>query len=183
MDIRKEGWFGQLVLSGVTQTQAHRGSIMAIIAEILKDLHTSRPRADNEGEAEILIRIRNKAFDTSRDSSQQLGKALEVESMLIDGIELDKPFEGEQYAEFYDRLIKQDYQAAAALLIAAEWFERDADSLTVQWLNDPKAARFRELNTRHEAFEAAMPQEYESLKSYVKEQYPTIVEHMTFRTA
>lgn len=182
MDIRREGWFGQLVLSGVRQPSAHRGSILHIIGESLKDLQSLRARNDADGESEIVIRIRNKPFDTSKESAQYMDKTIEVED-LLESEDTLKPIEGENYGEFHDRLISEGLGPVAAQLIASEWFGVEPNEHARRWLVDGKAIRFRELNSRDEAYAAALPAEYESLKAYVIQVYPTFVEHLTFRTA
>jgi hypothetical protein len=73
--------------------------------------------------------------------------------------------------------LNSDYPQASAEFIAAQWFGREVNPTTTLWLNDPKAVRFRVLNSRDEEFEAALPSEYEALKN------PEFVTHLTFRTA
>jgi hypothetical protein len=176
MDVRRDGWFGQLLLSGSASPKAHRGSIMGIIAESLKDISASRSRSED---SEIVLRLSRKPFTS--DSAHQMEKAFEVES-LVSG-DADQPQENESFEDFYSRLISGGYTVAAAEMIAAEWFQREPNRRAVAWLHDPMAVRFRELNTRHEAYEAAMPNEYESLKHYVVTEYPEFTSHMIFRTA
>lgn len=181
MDIRRIGYFGQVTISGVRTPSTHNGSIMGIVAEALKDVTASRSRIDDNGESEIVIRIRNKPFDTSREGVLLLGKAEELEA-LVEG-DIDQPRESESYEDFYHRLMNSDYPQASAEFIAAQWFGREVSPETTLWLNDPKAVRFRELNSRDEAFEAALPSEYESLKHYVQTTYPDFIEGLVFRTA
>lgn len=183
MDIRRSGYFGQVVVSGTATPFIHKGSVMSIIAESLKDLQSvTRTRTNDLGESEIIIRIKNKPFDMTREGVLMLGKAEAVEAEL-DSLESDKPFEGETYEAFYERLMQTDYPQASAEFIAAQWFGHEVNPTTTLWLNDPKAKRFRLLNSSREAYEAALPQEYESLKNYVKTTYPDFIAHLTFRTA
>jgi hypothetical protein len=182
-DLRKDGWFGQLVISGVGQPNAHRGSIMGIVGESLKDIGSQRMRVDANGDSEIVIRIRNKPFDTSKESALYMDKSIEVDALLDTSTDSDKPIAGESYGDFFDRLITNGYPVASATMIASDWFELAVDEKTLGWLHDPKAIRFRELNSRTEAFDSALPAEYEALKNYVTRQYPFFCEHLTFRTA
>jgi hypothetical protein len=181
MDIRRVGYFGQVTISGVRTPSAHKGSIMGIVAEALKDITANRSRTDESGESEIVIRIRNKPFDTSREGVLLLGKAEELEA-LVEG-DVDQPLENESYEDFYQRLIDNAYAPASAEYIAGQWFNRPVSPETTLWLNDPKAMRFRELNARDEMFESAHPAEYESLKNYVLTTYPEFVKGLVFRTA
>jgi hypothetical protein len=154
---------------------------MGIVAEALKDVTATRSRTNEDGESEIIIRIRNKPFDTTREGVLLLGKAEELEA-LVEG-EIDQPRESETYEEFYQRLIDADYPRISAEYIAGEWFNKPVNPTTTLWLNDPKAIRFRVLNSRDEEFEAALPSEYDSLKHYVQTTYPEFLEGLTFRTA
>lgn len=182
MDIRRAGYFGQVQISGAKNTEIRKGSIMGIIAESLKDIAASRSRPNADGESEIIIRIRNRPFDTSKEGVLLLGKVEEVDALLANE-SADTPLEGETFEEFYHRLLDSDYPKASAEYIAAQWFGHEVNPDIQLWLNDAKAIRFRLLNSNREAYEAALPQEYESLKNYVKTTYPEFVEHLTFRTA
>ncbi len=183
MDIRKDGFYGQLVVSGVGQPSAHRGSILGIISESLKDLGALRARPNADGESEIVIRIRNKPFDTSKESAAYHDKSIEVDG-LLDSMPLDQALPDEDYATYHERLMSMGYPNASAMMLACDAFGLEInDTDSVLWLNDPKAVRFRELNFRHEAYDAAIPTEYESLKHYVQATYPFFCQHLTFRTA
>ncbi len=111
-----------------------------------------------------------------------MDKSIEVET-LLDSTDSHGPAAGEAYGDFFDRLIMEGYPVASATVIASDWFGVEMDDKTIGWLNDPKAIRFRELNSRHEAFESALPSEYQSLKDYVTQVYPFFCEHLIFRTA
>jgi hypothetical protein len=186
MDIRRAGLFGYLSLNGRNiPLHQFQGSTMSLIAEILKSLQAERSRLDGDGAFEVMIRIRNKPMDTSKEGVMILGRAEEVGALLEGNghVEADTPRKGESYEEFYHRLLDEQYPEPSAEFIAAQWFGREVNPQTTQWLNDPKAIRFRVLNTRDEEFEAALPSEYDSLKNYVKRKYPDFVAHLTFRTA
>lgn len=186
MDIRRQGLFGYLSLNGKTLTLVDsKGSIMSLVAEAMRSLQSERSRLDGEGAIEILIRLRNKPMDTTKEGIMILGRAEEVGALLEGNghVEADVPHNGESYEEFYHRLLNEQYPEPSAEFIAAQWFGREVNPQTTQWLNDTKAIRFRVLNTRDEEFEAALPSEYESLKQYVKAKYPEFVAHLTFRTA
>lgn len=186
MDIRKDGWFGRLTLNGKTvmlddsNNIVSTGSLMRIISDALKSLQSERART---GVTTIQLTLTNNHTELSDTRIAEQSRALEVDALIeVDGI-ADTPGDGELYHEFYDRLIKAGYTIAAAEMVSGEWFNMPVSSQTTQWLNDPKAVRFRELNSRDEAFESALPQEYEQLKKYVRELFPEFIEHLTFRTA
>jgi hypothetical protein len=185
MDIRRNGFFGTLTLNGqhllLGNNMCLHGSLMSLVGESLKTLSAERSRLV-DGDMEICLRIRNKPIDASKEGVMLLGKAEEL-SALMDGIDGDQPHEGESYEDFYHRLLNSDYPQASAEFIAAQWFGREVNPTTTLWLNDPKAVRFRVLNSRDEEFEAALPSEYEALKNYVRVTYPEFVAHLTFRTA
>jgi len=182
MDVRRSGFFAYLSLNGKPLTlQGNQGSIMSLIAESLKTLSNERSRLTPDGELEVLIRIRNQPMDTSKEGILLLGRTEEVEA-LVDA-PADQPRVNESYEQFYERLLSMEYPQASAEYMAAQWFNREVNPETTLWLNDPKAIRFRVLNSRDEAFENALPQEYESLKNYVLTTYPNFVEHLVFRTA
>lgn len=182
MDIRRDGFFGQLVIDGVKEPKAHHGSVMRIVSESLKDLQETRVRTSSDGESEIVIRIRNKPFDTSKESAEFLDKAAQV-SNLVDSQEIMKPADGEHYDAFLARLKAEGYPDASALMIAADWYGLEQDINLKRWLTDTKAQRFRELNSRDEAYQSAIPSEYTTLKDYVIREYPEFVTDLTFRTA
>lgn len=187
MDIRRDGFWGTLTLNGrnliIAENMCTRGSLMFLVGESLKTLQAERSRLTADGELEIVLRLRNKPIDTSKDGILILGKAEEVGALIETDQPGDKPEPNESYEDFYHRLLESDYPQASAEFIAAQWFDREVNPNTTLWLNDPKAVRFRVLNSRDEEFEAALPSEYESLKHYVQTTYPEFVEGLTFRTA
>jgi hypothetical protein len=188
MDTRKDGWFGVLTVNGKTLilngNMCERGSIMHIIAESLKSLTAERSRPDEDGSMELILRVRNKPIDTSRENMASLNRTFEVESMIEGSPDTTLPRGEESYEDYYKRLIEEEsLPRPTAEMLAAQWFDRPVNPETQLWLNDPKAIRFRELNSRDEAYESALPEEYESLKNYVRTTYPDFVTHITFRTA
>jgi hypothetical protein len=156
MDIRRDAFWGHLTLNGrnvlLNGNMWTKGSVMSLVAESLKSLVNEKSRLTADGEQEIVLRIRNSPTSTD---TLQLGRIEEVEALLGDG-DGDVPHEGETYEEFFHRLLESDYPAASAEYIAAQWFKRPVNPATTSWLNDPKAIRFRVLNSRDEEFEAAL---------------------------
>ena len=184
MDIRRDGFFATLSVNGrLIELQLQRGAIMSLVGEALKALTSERSRLTADGDLEIMLRIRNKPFDTSKNGALILGKAEELAALLDTQHGEDMPAPNESYEEYYARLIAGDYTTAAAEYIAAQWFDREVNPTTTLWLNDPKAIRFRVLNSRDEEFEAALPSEYDALKHYVQTTYPEFLEGLVFRTA
>lgn len=186
MDVRRDGFWGTLTLNGkhllLGSNSCTRGSIMNLVGESLKSLQAERSRLDADGDMQIVLRLSNKPFDTSKEGVMILGKSEEVAALLGDE-QGDSPNEGETYEEFYQRLLDSEYPQASAEYIAAQWFDHEVSPTTTLWLNDPKAVRFRVLNSRDEEFEAALPSEYESLKHYVRVTYPEFLDGLVFRTA
>lgn len=186
MDVRRDGYWGTLSLNGkhllLGDNMCQKGSIMSLVGESLKSLQGERSRLTADGELQIVLRLSNQPFDTTKEGVMILGKSEEVAALLGDE-KGDSPLEGETYEEFYQRLLDSDYPQASAEYIAAQWFDHEVSPATTLWLNDPKAIRFRVLNSRDEEFEAALPSEYESLKHYVKITYPEFLEGLVFRTA
>lgn len=191
MDIRRDGFWATLTLNGksllLNGNIFTRGSIMFLVGESLKTLQTERSRLDHNGTIELSLRIKNKPFDTTKDSTMILGKAEEVAALLDNDTHnhgsADTPHADETYEQFYQRLVDSDYPQISAEYIAAQWFDKPMNPDTTLWLNDPKAIRFRVLNSRDEEFETALPSEYESLKNYVKVTYPEFTRDLVFRTA
>lgn len=183
MDIRRQGFYGYLTLNGrsvlLNGDMCCKGSPMSIVAESLKSLVNEKSRLTPDGEQEIILRIRNQPASSD---VMTLGRAEEVAALIGDDSS-DVPRNDESYEEFYQRLIDSDYPRISAEYIAGEWFNRPVNPATTLWLNDPKAIRFRVLNSRDEEFEAALPSEYDSLKHYVQTTYPEFLEGLTFRTA
>lgn len=188
MDLRKAEYFGICTVNGKTlvlnQNLCEHGSIMHIFGESLKSLTAERSRPDDDGTIEIVLRIRNKPIATDKDSVSRLNRAVELDAMIEGSPDGTMPIPGESYEDYYRRLIEVELlPKPTAELLAGQWFDRPINPDTQLWLNDPKAVRFRELNSRDEAYEGALPEEYESLKNYVKVTYPEFLTHITFRTA
>jgi hypothetical protein len=185
VDTRRQGLWGTVTHNGkhllLPDNMCITGSIMSIMAEGLKALQAERARLTPDGEMEVVIRIRNQPIATDKESTLILGRSEEL-GALIEG-EADKPREDESYEDFYNRLANEGYPKPSAEYIACQWFGRESSPELTLWLNDPKALRFRELNSRDDAYEAALPSEYESLKNYVRTTYPMFVQGLTFRTA
>lgn len=183
MDLRRDGWFGRLTLNGKTilvddsKNMVSSGSIMRIVSDALKSLGPERTR----GSTTIQLTLSNESLTESRIA--ELNRANEVEQMIEGSADEGLPRHNESYEEYHQRLLALEFSPAAAEMIAGDWFNRPVNPETSQWLNDPKAIRFRELNSRDEAYEAALPSEYDSLKSYVTHQFPNMLTGITFRTA
>jgi hypothetical protein len=184
MDIRKDGWFARLQVNGKSilldnsRNMASTGSIMRIFADALKSISAERAK---QGDVTIQLTIANHVLSDARVA--EVSRISEVESLLDGQPDETLPRKDESYEDYHARLLEQGFTNASAIILACQWFNKEPDHDIELWLNDTKAIRFRELNSRDEAYASALPEEYESLKNYVKTTYPEFVEHITFRTA
>lgn len=183
MDIRNDKtWFGQMILSGISKPFNAEGTIAGITAQFHLRLIEQSARKLTEGK-EILITFRDRPFTDSKESSI-LKKAQEVISGLdeIDCSE-NSPFPNESYEDYYDRLISQGFNHFSAAFFANDWFKREQNPRLNEWLTNPRARKFREINSSPKAFESCAPGEYEILKQFVLKEFPEFTDSITFRTA
>jgi hypothetical protein len=185
MDIRREGWFGQLEINGKRiQISDNRntlatGSIMRLVGDSLKALQEQRARS-----GDCLIKLTFSTRQITDTLQQEQVRANEVDSLLNRVAADNEPHHNESYEDYYTRLItKIGLLHPSAQMLADAWFDREPDPQLTQWINDPEAIRFRELNSRDEAYESALPNEYETLKRDMIQRFPSFCEHLTFRTA
>lgn len=183
MDMRGREYYGQLQITGNRKPINKHGSIYRLIMEFTRDLteQSIRPNADGR---EIIIIIRENPFNSEeKESLDSSIKVNELEHFAESNAKDDIPIEGESQVDFYNRLINNGLPPASAEFLMADWFGLAKDPELVEWLNDSKAVRFRELNSRQEAFESAAPTEYEILKTYVIDKFPNMTQNLTFRKA
>lgn len=176
MDMRKDGWHAQLQISGVTQSKQLQGSLISILGQIISELQETNPRTLANGKR-ITVVFGDKPMQDDQSESFVLKP--------IDG-QGDGPYVGELPKEFLARLISQGCTEEIAKFYVADWFADSGfvqDSQTVRWMNDPKCARFSELQSSKAAYEQALPTEYESLKQYIIAEYPERAALITFKTA
>jgi hypothetical protein len=183
MDIRKPAWHAQLSVSGIGTPINHSGSVLSMFGEILKDLGALNPRKLSSGDQDIVIRIRSRPFSNQKESTEGLDRVIEVEARIDDSQVETGPQEGEDLDAYVDRLIRTGTPMQAALMIAADWYERTAPPELVRWLSDSQAQRFRQLNASSRDYESASPQEYATLKAYVLREFPDFCTKLTFRAA
>jgi hypothetical protein len=183
MNVRDPKYHGQLTLTGVGTPFNHSGTIMNIIAEVLKDLMVQNPRALSNGEKEIVIRIREKPFGAEKESSTLSDKAAQVLADVDDSGITRGPIAGETYEQYAAYLMSEGLAESTALFLASDWYNMPEPEGLRDWLNDSKAVRFRQLNSSQESYDSALPMEYEQLKHYVISTYPQFCESITFRTA
>lgn len=182
MDVRKPIWHGQLSLTGIGTPSNHSGSVMQILGEILKDLQATNPRALSDGNREIVIRIRDKAYGGAKDNAD-LERVLDVEAGITLVTEPLTPIDGMTFESYYDWLIEKQVTPATAQFLACDWFDRVVDPELVNWLADQQAIRFRQLNYNNKEFESATPTEYAILKHYVIGKYPNMTAKLVWRVA
>lgn len=184
MDIRNAQFHSQLQVSGVGQPINRTGSIISLTGEMIKDLMTLSPRVLADGHREIILIIRDKSFTSHKESLEAQNKIADVEAGLAPSIDDHSvPRENESPGNYCDRLVEQGLSQQTAEFLTADWFGLEKNPEVVNWLADPKAVRFRELNTRNEAFESAAPTEYTTLCHYVVSTYPNMIANLTFRKA
>lgn len=186
MDIRNGKWFGQLTITGVGTPINRDGTIMGITSEFFKDLMQLNPRALAAGNKEVVMRFSDKPFGTDKIQDSVLDKATEVAAGLDvneSEIEQGKPRSGETFEQYYDRLVAEGSSPATASFFACDWFDREQDPELLNWLADPKAIRFRQLNSINEEYAKATPEEYMILKHHVIQHYPNMTASLTFRVA
>lgn len=183
MDVRKQGYFGQMQISGVAKPINDEGSIIGMVSQFLRDLQELNPRNLKDGK-EIIIILRDRPLQAMKSESQ-LQRVNEVEAQIEIAETPIEPYPGETYHNFIDRLVEGGVETHIAKYIANDWFDSQTaeDARLQQWQNDHKAMRFRQLNSSHKEFESAMPTEYAELKQYVLREYPEFCERITFRVA
>ncbi len=179
MDIRKPTWHGQLSITGIGTPSNYQGSVVEMLSQVLRDLNSTNPRAMADGQKEIIIRIRNTPYGMIKTTGD-LDRVMDVEAGLIaqDGL---TPNDGETMEQFFVRLCESGHTEPAADFLARDWFDQPQSLEMLNWLNDPQAQRFRQLNYDNNAFESAAPQEYAILKHYVVSNFPAMVASLTFR--
>lgn len=181
MDVKNPGWFGQMQVSGTSRVFDEFGSIIGMMGRFNRELTQLNPRELIDGKS-ITIRFRDKPIDAKVKSLTE--QAMDMESQLqINEDETGGPAEGETYVEFFDRLIGKGFHPNVARYFADDWFDKPKDEQTVRWMNDPKCARFSELQGSKVAYEQALPTEYEMLKQYVIQEYPERAKLITFKIA
>lgn len=68
MDIRAQGYNGQLLASGIADAKTYRGSVMEILSAAIRDLNEMTPRRnDYDGHKEIVIRIGTKPYGARKE--------------------------------------------------------------------------------------------------------------------
>lgn len=183
MNLSDPSWFAQLRISGVPAPLEFEGSVSHITLQVMKILSSANPRELADGK-QITLQFGSKPFASVASASRAIQKqAIEIESQIEFNDDESRPIEGETYESYYDRQITRGLSPTMAEFAANDWFDIPQNPRLTAWLNDPKAQRFRELNSSHKAFESAMPSEYESLKEYVKSEYAEFTDALVFRTA
>jgi hypothetical protein len=185
MDLRNQEYHGQLSMTGVGEVNLFKGSITGIIGEIMRHLLQANARAQSDGTKEIVIRIGNKPYAANKDANTRADFIAEVESGIDwSGAERTKPKDGEDFESYYARMMSEcGMSDHSARFMACDWFDRAQDPELVNWLSDSKAIRFRELNSRDEAYAAAIPTEYPELLHHCLNNYPNMLTRLNLRVA
>lgn len=174
MDLKDSSWYGRLTISGTTEQILFSGSIVTMNRSFIQSLLDARPRTLASGKR-VTIEFSDRPFD--------LEPLNEIEMLTLDDAPPMGPTDGESFEEFYARKLSEGVNPVAALWQANDWFERPQDPQMVAWMTDPKIIRFNELNASKQAYESALPSEYEQLKQYIWAKYPERATHITFKTA
>ena len=179
MDIRKPTWHGQMSITGIGTPSNYTGSVVEMLSQALRELNSTNPRVMADGQKEIIIRIRDKPFGSGKDNSD-LERVMDVEAGLIH-MPLVEPMPGELQEHFFVRLCEAGTSEQVADFLARDWYDQPQSLELLNWINDPQAQRFRQLNYDNAAFESASPQEYAILKHYVVSNFPAMTANLTFR--
>jgi len=173
MDMRTAKWHGQLALSGVGTPLIESGSISHLIGWAMKELMTQKPRQLSNGLTEINLTIRDKPFSgEKKETDSTLMKAIELEAILDDSQMTRSPMVDEPIEHYVNYLVDSGMSFDAAQLIACDHYDLQLDSPLLAWMNDPKAQRFRVLNSVNGVYLTSLPSEYAELKTYVIHTYP-----------
>jgi hypothetical protein len=122
MDLRRNDWHVMMYVTGVSEPRKHSGSLLSIMADLLKDLQGMNPRTLANGQKEIMIRITDKQPVDPRES--RLSIASEVMGEI--SVEPLVPFPSESFDQFRIRLIDEGLRHVDALQIAREWFPSES---------------------------------------------------------
>jgi hypothetical protein len=181
MDITTGTWYGQLQVGGISKPFNFEGTVTQLSIQMLKQMQQLTPRELANGKSFTMLFSSN-PFGDQKATIERNNIALEVESAIELNTHL-APEPTDTYESYFDKLVANGTDFRTAEIVACDWFDRVPNARTGAWLNDPKAAQFRKLNSVQAAFDAALPNEYESLKRYVLAEYPEFCKGITFRTA
>lgn len=187
MDIKRDDWFGQMKMSGVAKPVDGQGSILAMVGEFLTQLRTLNPRDLADGK-QITITFStnpiggNKLQDQRQQLVHEVTESLALSKSHVD----DGPAADESIDSFVNRLIASGHSSASARFIACDWYgieDAEGTERLAAWLEDPKAIRFRHLNSSSSAYESAHPTEYRGLVDDMRERFPEFIETLVLRIA
>lgn len=81
MDIRKDGWHGRLIVSGIGEPLLFKGNAIQIIADATIAIQKLTPRKDSSGHKEITLQFSTKPLDKSKDQLVS-ERVSELESLI-----------------------------------------------------------------------------------------------------
>lgn len=187
MDIKDAKWFLQVSVSGQGEPFTDSGSIFDCLRATMGYLNSAATPRSTGGGKRIAIVMQQTPFTQEKFALDFELKVAEIAAALpTETIDESKPQAGENAQIYLERLDSLGYDPATAMMLTNDWFEGAPTGeliAALEWISDPKAARFRKLNSSQEAYEAAMKNEYEDLRHYVLKQYPNQCERIMFRTA
>lgn len=187
MDIKDSKWFLQVSISGQGEPFTESGSIFDCMRASMQYLNSAQAPRSTGGGKRIAIVMQQTPFTQEKFALDFELKVAEIAAALpTDTLDESQPQEGETAQTYFERLDSLGYDPATAMMLTNDWFSNaPTDELmeALRWIADPKATRFRKLNSSQEAYEAAMKNEYEDLRHYVLKVYPSQCERIVFRTA
>lgn len=184
MDMRDDKWFSQLKISGIGKPIDAKGSLITILGSVATQLKTAKAQKLSDGSVEIQLTIRELPFEGSYNHADSfLNRSIAVNLELDTSDMLRAPNESESFEDYIDYLLSNNLGIFGADAIAREHYGLAPDPEFLNWMNDPKAIRFRTLNSVQSDFDKALPSEYSELKHYVIHTYPQFLDSITFRTA
>jgi hypothetical protein len=184
MDTKQSSWYGQLQISGIAKPTNQKGSITEMIRDFVIAIRQSSPRELADGK-QITILLSTNPIGQDKAKNDKLGLVSAVADSLVETEDLT-PTPNEPIDSFINRLIASGHTSMTSRFIAADWYgieDGEGTDRLRAWLDNPKAIRFRELNTRNEAFESAHPNEYHELLIQMREEFPEFVSVMQLRIA
>jgi len=184
MDLKDESWYAQLQINGIHTPINESGSIVSIISQMAAHIKSANtPRTRDKGFA---ILFSTSPFGADKALREAESLIHEIASSLDTSADESIPLPDEGIGPYIIRMQDAGYDELTTHMLASDWFggpDNPALALGLQWINDSRAQRFRQLNASQEAFESAMPNEYATLKHYCRETYPEQYSRLTLRTA
>lgn len=142
MDVKRKLYNAVIRVSGAKDTTLPSGPLLALLASVASHLNSVSARADSQGDIKIQIQISSGALT-------KIDESIDKESEIIQSL---------LGAGTPESLTEAEYES----MYGAH----------AEWVNDPKAQRFRRMNASSRNAQDAQPEEWDSLLRYCREKYP-----------